>query len=340
MSSPSSTAPRVVTVTPAHPADAPDVVAVVHAAFGARPVLDPPSTALDETVASVAVVLADHGGLLARLDDRPVGALLFEPDGGSLSLRRVSVVPEAQGHGIAKALARTAAAVASGRGYRRLSLTARTELPATVGFWTSLGYRTVARNGTSLTLVKDLPVEIIVDTPEAMRSLGAAVAALLRPGDLLVLAGDLGAGKTTFTQGLGTGLGVRGGVTSPTFVISRVHPPLGDGPALVHADAYRLGAGAEDAVVELEDLGLEESVEDSVTVVEWGVGLAEHLAEDRLVVTVRRTTGEADATEAERRTVTVEAVGERWRDVDLRPLLGAGGDTDGAPGRTAPPAPH
>ncbi|MDX6326806.1 MAG: tRNA threonylcarbamoyladenosine biosynthesis protein TsaE [Nocardioidaceae bacterium] len=331
MSTPSATTSRVVTVTPAGPEQADAVVAVIHAAFGARPVLDPPSTALQETADSVGAVLSRHGGLLARVDDRPVGALLFDGADESLRLRRVSVVPDAQGHGVAKALARAAATVAGERGFRRLVLSARAELPATVGFWEALDYRTVAREGTFLTLVKDLPVVVTVETPDAMRSLGAAVATLLRPGDLLVLSGDLGAGKTTLTQGLGAGLGVRGDITSPTFVISRVHPSLTGGPALVHADAYRLGAGTEDAVVELEDLGLDETVEDSVTVVEWGVGLAERLTEDRLEVTIRRTTGrDGDDEEGadERRTVTVEAVGPRWRDVDLRPLLGAGGDTD------------
>src|SRR4051794_20803055 len=80
-----------------------------------------------------------------------------------------------------------------------------------------------------------------VPTPERMRELGRRIAALLRPGDLVLLTGELGAGKTTLARGLGAGLDVRGSVTSPTFVIARVHPPLGDGPPLVHVDAYRLG---------------------------------------------------------------------------------------------------
>ena len=326
MTSPSSTTPGVVVVGTAGAEHADEVVSMVHAAFGARPVLDPPSTALEETADSVATVLTSHGGLVARLDGRPVGALLFEPDGETLRLRRVSVVPDAQGHGIAKALAHAAAEEAARRGFRRLALTARTELPATVGLWEGLGYRTVHQEGTSLTLARDLPVLVTVETPEAMRSLGAAVATLLAPGDLVILAGDLGAGKTTFTQGVGAGLHVRGDITSPTFVISRVHPSLGGGPSLVHADAYRLGAGDEAALVELDDLGLEESLEDSVTVIEWGAGLAEHLADDRLEVTIRRTTGETASPDAtEQRTVTLDAVGPRWQDVDLRPLAAEGG---------------
>ena len=101
-----------------------------------------------------------------------------------------------------------------------------------------------------------------------MRELGQRLATLLRPGDLVLLTGELGAGKTTLTRGLGEGLGVRGAVTSPTFVIARVHPSLGDGPALVHVDAYRLGGGLD----EMEDLDLDVSLPESVVVVEWGEG--------------------------------------------------------------------
>ena len=85
-----------------------------------------------------------------------------------------------------------------------------------------------------------------------------------------MLTGELGAGKTTFTQGLGEGLGVRGAVTSPTFVIARVHPSEVGGPALVHVDAYRLGG-----IDELDDLDLDASLDEAVTVVEWGTGIAE-----------------------------------------------------------------
>src|SRR5216110_2934670 len=89
------------------------------------------------------------------------------------------------------------------------------------------------------------PAELRIATDGDMRDLGRRLAALLRAGDLVILAGPLGAGKTTLVQGIGAGLGVRGPVTSPTFVIARVHPPLTGGPALVHADAYRLVSPAE-----------------------------------------------------------------------------------------------
>jgi tRNA threonylcarbamoyladenosine biosynthesis protein TsaE len=108
----------------------------------------------------------------------------------------------------------------------------------------------------------------------ATRAAGSAFAQRLHAGDLVILSGELGAGKTTFTQGLAEGLGVRGPITSPTFVLARVHPSLVGGPALVHVDAYRLGSLAE-----LDDLDLDASFDESVTVVEWGEGRAEVLAE-------------------------------------------------------------
>lgn len=121
------------------------------------------------------------------------------------------------------------------------------------------------------------PAERLTATDAAAtRAAGLKFAERLHPGDLVILSGELGAGKTTFTQGLAEGLGVRGPITSPTFVLARVHPSLVDGPALVHVDAYRLGSLAE-----LDDLDLDASVDDSVTVVEWGEGKAEVLAEGR-----------------------------------------------------------
>ena len=128
-------------------------------------------------------------------------------------------------------------------------------------------------------------------------------------GDLVVLIGDLGAGKTTLTRGIGEGLGVRGPITSPTFVIARQHPSLTGGPALLHVDAYRVGSANE-----IDDLDL--GVDDAVTVVEWGAGRVEHLAENRL---------EVGLVGADTRIATVTAVGERWGDLDLDAALSPGG---------------
>ncbi|MEV3928859.1 tRNA (adenosine(37)-N6)-threonylcarbamoyltransferase complex ATPase subunit type 1 TsaE [Streptomyces sp. NPDC053728] len=148
-------------------------------------------------------------------------------------------------------------------------------------------------------------LDVAVESPEEMKELGRRIAGVLAPGDLVMLTGELGAGKTTLTRGLGEGLGVRGAVTSPTFVIARVHPPLGAGPALVHVDAYRLGGGLD----EMEDLDLDVSLPDSVIVVEWGDGKVEELSDDRLRVVIDRAVGDTDD---ERRTVTLVGIGARW----------------------------
>jgi tRNA threonylcarbamoyladenosine biosynthesis protein TsaE len=147
-------------------------------------------------------------------------------------------------------------------------------------------------------------------TAEDTKAWGIRLGRLLRAGDLVVLTGELGAGKTTLTQGIAEGLGVRGPITSPTFVIARVHPSLVGGPALVHVDAYRLAGFAE-----LDDLDLDATLEESVTVVEWGHGLAEDLADDRLEITLR---GEQS------RRIEVVAQGSRWQsDQGLAILAGA-----------------
>ena len=163
-------------------------------------------------------------------------------------------------------------------------------------------------------------VRITTGTATSTRALGERLAGLLRAGDLLVLSGDLGAGKTTFTQGLGAGLGVRGDITSPTFVISRVHPSLAGGPALVHVDAYRLAASTT-GNVEFDDLDLDAYLDEAVTVVEWGSGIAEGLAGDRLEVELTRAHGDE---QGETRTLRITPVGTRWRDVDLGAALSLG----------------
>jgi tRNA threonylcarbamoyl adenosine modification protein YjeE len=109
-----------------------------------------------------------------------------------------------------------------------------------------------------------------ISTPEEMEAIGARMGRMLRPGDLVVLTGALGAGKTTLTRGIGEGLGVRGPVQSPTFVIARTHPSLVGGSSLVHVDAYRLGSA-----LELDDLDID--VDRSVVIVEWGRGMVDGL---------------------------------------------------------------
>ncbi len=150
-----------------------------------------------------------------------------------------------------------------------------------------------------------LPAEMRIATAGQMRDLGRRLATRLRAGDLVILAGPLGAGKTTLVQGIGEGLGVRSPVTSPTFVIARMHPVVsGSGPALVHADAYRLGSTSE-----VDDLDLDTDAASGVTVVEWGSGLAEGLAEDRLEISI-----EPDL-DGDGRTVRLNGHGGRWHGV-------------------------
>lgn len=163
-------------------------------------------------------------------------------------------------------------------------------------------------------------MKLQVTSLDQMRTFAEALAGHLRAGDLLILSGNLGAGKTTFTQSLGRALGVTGRITSPTFVIAREHPSSGDGPALVHVDAYRLSDAEE-----LGDLDLDSELEESITVVEWGAGLAEQLSSDYLGVTITPmfdlaadVADEADAADAdeddedERRLVELHGHGSTW----------------------------
>ncbi len=143
-----------------------------------------------------------------------------------------------------------------------------------------------------------------LSTVEDTRDFGRRLASVLRPGDLVILSGPLGAGKTVLAQGIGAGLGVAEPVTSPTFVIARVHH--GGRVPLVHADAYRLGAVA-DPRAEVDDLDLDASVDDSVTVVEWGEGMVEQLADAYREVRPDR---REDAT----REVALRPAGGDWAD--------------------------
>ena len=156
-----------------------------------------------------------------------------------------------------------------------------------------------------------------IATPDDMHELGLELARSLRAGDVLVLTGPLGAGKTTLTRGIGEGLNVRGPVTSPTFVLARTHPSLDGGTPLVHVDAYRLTNA-----LELDDLDIDFAR--SITVVEWGRGFVEGLTDSWLDVEIERPQGaeprldanldadsDDDAT-VETRTVTITGHGQRW----------------------------
>jgi tRNA threonylcarbamoyladenosine biosynthesis protein TsaE len=175
----------------------------------------------------------------------------------------------------------------------------------------------------------ELELRLDVPTSGQMRSLGARLADVLGPGDLVVLDGPLGAGKTTLVQGIGAGLGVRGPVTSPTFVIARLHPSLCGGPDLVHADAYRLGSK-----LEVDDLDLDADVDHCVTVVEWGEGLVEELAASHLLITIgwAGTDLRPDDQADEPRVVTITGYGDRWEAAAAR-LREV---TAGAPSGTGP----
>lgn len=158
-------------------------------------------------------------------------------------------------------------------------------------------------------------MKLEIDTPEHMAELGARLALELRAGDLVALNGELGAGKTTLTRGLGDQLGVRGSVTSPTFVLARTHRRIGGGAPLVHVDAYRLGSAAE-----LDELDIDWAA--SIVVVEWAAGMLDGVAEHWIEVDIRRPTGAgSDSPEGdepvEPRIVTVTGHGTRWRDLRL-----------------------
>ena len=315
----------------ATPADAAGLVEVVHAAFGARPPLDPPAPALSETTETLVALMATGGGVVARIGADLAGVILLTPkpdDPATGVLQRVSVHPRFQRHGVASAMVAVIEPLAVELGFTRLELVARREIPGLVGFWQHRGFGVTGAGDHLVPLAKDLPVVVTAATAADMRALGARLAGMLRSGDLIIAHGDLGAGKTTFTQGLAAGLGVGGSIISPTFVLSRDHPSTNGGPSLVHVDAYRLSSPAE-----LDDLGLD--TESAVTVVEWGVGMAEQLADDRLVVAIHRdptgptrtpvdpTTGDDldDLEPVDVRTVVISAFGERWDRAQLAAAL-------------------
>lgn len=287
-------------------ADAEALVTVILDAFGHRPRVDPPPAALSESAAGVTAALAAGFGVLALVADEPAGALIVSIDAAQAGIHRVSVRPAFQRLGVASAMVEVTLEALSLRKVRRVELVARAEFPEVVAWWQRHGFVEEFRDGASLHLSRELPLCVRATTAEETQAVGRRLASLLRAGDLIIASGELGAGKTTLTQGIGAGLDVDGAVISPTFVLSRVHPARGAGPDLVHVDAYRLGSASE-----LDDLDLDASAEDSVTLVEWGTGIAEGLAADRLEIDIRRSLDPNDET----RWIFITAVGERWHDV-------------------------
>jgi tRNA threonylcarbamoyladenosine biosynthesis protein TsaE len=142
--------------------------------------------------------------------------------------------------------------------------------------------------------------EVELPGVEDTEAFGEALAAELGPGDLVVLSGPLGAGKTALVRGLGRGLGVRGAVTSPTFVIAREHKAGARGVPLVHVDAYRLGTGGGSIADELDDLDLDTDLTAAVVAVEWGEGVAERLADRHVLVRLDRRADDVRVARAER----------------------------------------
>lgn len=287
----------------AEPTDAAEWLDVIREAFSARRPVEPPADALADTIDDIRRALESGYGVGIEVDGELAGCLLMALDGDRVTLRRVSVRPRHAHAGVARAMIRGALDLAADIGARYVELVARQEFPELVNWWRAFGFAVVARNGHDLLMRRDAPRLLTVATAEQMRDLGASMAKLMRPGDLIIASGELGAGKTTFAQGLGAGLGVAGPIISPTFVISRIHASLTDGPDLVHVDAYRLGDGAE-----LADIDLDETLNTSVTLVEWGAGKAEWLSGDRIELRIERDIDPA----GDVRTVMIDGIGERW----------------------------
>jgi tRNA threonylcarbamoyladenosine biosynthesis protein TsaE len=295
----------------AQPEDAEVMLGIIGAAFRARQRIDPPPEALSETIDTLRRKLKPpRFGVIASVDGRDVGCLVvsFRPDGAAM-LHRVSVVPGSRRLGVAAYMVRSTALLLADQGVSRLQLMARAELDVVQRWWTSHGFSIDHEVFNGVIMSVDLPRPIQVPTAHAMQLLGVRLAGVLQAGDLVLLNGELGAGKTTLTQGIGAGLDVDGQVISPTFVLSRIHKPIDeDKVPLVHVDAYRISS-----VAELDDLDLEASMPGAITVIEWGAGLAEELAPSRLEIEIRR----SDSPEDDTRTVYLLGIGPRWAGIDI-----------------------
>jgi tRNA threonylcarbamoyladenosine biosynthesis protein TsaE len=304
-------------VSIASPQDAAAMIEVIHSAFGARPPIDPPSTAIEETAETLAASLQLGSGILAQVGGRPAGVIVVLPGtDGAARFSRVSVHPELQRHGIASVMVNAAEELAAIQGFKRVELFSRSEFPEFITFWQHREFVVDRAVPHGVILTKSLPLAIKVPTSGAMIRLGERLAQLLERGDVIIAGGDLGAGKTTLTQGIGRGLASEGPIISPTFVLSRIHPSAIGRPTLMHVDAYRLSTSYE-----LDDLDLDAAAADSVTVVEWGQGLAEGLSDDRLEIDIWTSLADLSAVgDDSERIVTIRTVGGRWSAVDLDAL--------------------
>lgn len=253
----------------------------------------PSAMSLDQ----VREAIEDEICVMALVGEQPAGVLFL--DLAEASLHDFHVLPAYQGVGAE--MVRAVSELAADQGLSRLLVDSVPD--HSTGCLIEYGFKPAADGKLEIRL----PARFTVPDSEAMKGLGARLAQLLVPGDMIIASGELGAGKTTFAQGLGAGLGVDGPVISPTFVLSRVHRNPA-GPDLIHVDAYRLGSAAE-----LEDLDLENQMENAITLIEWGDGLAEGLRENRLNLEILRASNPADQT----RVVYLDGVGSRWADVDL-----------------------
>ncbi|WP_236082058.1 tRNA (adenosine(37)-N6)-threonylcarbamoyltransferase complex ATPase subunit type 1 TsaE [Acidipropionibacterium jensenii] len=295
------------------PSDAPALAQ----ALGEQQLTDQVARWLDEDLC----VLAEAGG-------RPVGLLRLVDESGRAAVHAILVAPGAQRLDVERDLLEGAAQLATDLGSHDLRVKSWSDHPmdraALRADLLEHGYRADGAD-----LVRTLPIRLEAATTEEMRSLGVALAQILRAGDLILTSGDLGAGKTTLTQGIGAGLGVQGPVISPTFVLVRRHAGTEGRPGLVHVDAYRLGSLAE-----LVDLDLDETMDESVTVVEWGAGIAEELEGSYLEIDIERSGDPADDT----RILYIQPVGPRWQGVDLGVLRQAARPAD-APDHQGPDTP-
>lgn len=290
----------------AESSDAEALHSVIREAFAARPPVDPPAAALSDTVESVRDAIEAGYGILLERDGAPIAGLLVAADGDTAKLCRVSVVPGAAGSGVGFQMVSATLIALADLGFRQVEAAARHEFPHNIAWWERAGFAQRRPTENGVVLARALPVAVQVPDAEAMRRLGRQLAQVLRAGDVIVATGELGAGKTTLTQGIGEGLDVDGPVISPTFVLSRIHPSRGSGPGLVHVDAYRLSSAEE-----LADIDLQSTLATSVTLVEWGAGLAEWLSDEPLAIDIQRSDDPAD----DQRTVYLAGIGQRWAGV-------------------------